>query len=183
MEEYGGIAGQPLGRKVRSLRVCLQGAALASGQKICQPVEDGAQRLTGCRALTPVGPAGTGPYKALHDNNGTGAGVLRDAALMIGSCKGAQLRQDALGACQIQPVFPAVGTEIGLVDQAIGTGRKAAYQLPISIVAQLLALAEQLKVQAAAPHGGVAQDGGVLTGQLLELQTGIVAAGILQLYR
>ena len=102
---------------------------------------------------------------------------------MIGSCKGAQLRQDALGACQIQPVFPAVGTEIGLVDQAVGTGRKAAYQLPISIVAQLPALAEQLKVQAAAPHGGVAQDGGVLTGQLLELQTGIVAAGILQLYR
>ena len=102
---------------------------------------------------------------------------------MIGSCKGAQLRQDALGACQIQPVLPAVSTEIGLVDQAVGTGGKAAYQLPISIVAQLPALAEQLKVQAAAPHGGVAQDGGVLTGQLLELQTGIVAAGILQLYR
>ena len=183
MEEYGGIAGQPLGRKVRGLRVCLQGAALASGQKICQPVEDGAQRLTGCRALTPVGPVGTGPYKALHGNNGTGAGVLGDAALMIGSCKGAQLRQDALGARQIQPVFPAVGTEIGLVDQAVGTGRKAAYQLPISIVAQLSALAEQLKVQAAAPHGGVAQDRGVLTGQLLQLQTGIVAAGILQLYR
>ena len=77
---------------------------------------------------------------------------------MIGSCKGAQLRQDALGACQIQPVFPAVGTEIGLVDQAVGTGRKAAYQLPISIVAQLPALAEQLEVQAAATHGGVAQN-------------------------
>ena len=133
MEEYGGIAGQPLGRKVRGLRVCLQGAALASGQKICQPVEDGAQRLTGCRVLTPVGPAGTGPYKTLHGNNGTGAGVLGDAALMIGSCKGAQLRQDALGACQIQPVFPAVSAEIGLVDQAVGTGRKAAYQLPSAL--------------------------------------------------
>ena len=102
---------------------------------------------------------------------------------MIGSCKGAQLRQDALGACQIQPVFPAVGAEVGLIKKLVGTGRKAAYQLPISIVAQLPALAEQLKVQAAASHGGVAQDGGVLTGQLLELQTGIVAAGILQLYR
>ena len=32
-------------------------------------------------------------------------------------------------------------------------------------------------------HGGVAQNGGTLTGQLLQLQAGIVAAGVLQLYR
>ena len=95
----------------------------------------------------------------------------------------AKLGSDALGAGQIQPVFPAVGAEIGLVDQAVGAGREAAHQLAIGVVAQLPALAEQLEVQAAATHGGVAQNGGALTGQLLQLQAGIVAAGVLQLYR
>ena len=95
----------------------------------------------------------------------------------------AKLGGDALGAGQIQPVFPAVGAEIGLVDQAVGAGRKAAHQLAIGVVAQLPALAEQLKVQVAATHGGVAQNGSALTGQLLQLQAGIVAAGVLQLYR
>ena len=75
------------------------------------------------------------------------------------------------------------GAEIGLVDQAVGAGREAAHQLAIGVVAQLPALAEQLEVQAAATHGGVAQNGGALTGQLLQLQAGIVAAGVLQLYR
>ena len=165
------------------LRVGLQGAALGTGQMIRQPVEDGTQRQAGQNILTPVGPAGTGPYKALHGNNGTGAGVLRDAALIIDTGALAKLGGDALGAGQIQPVFPAVGAEIGLVDQAVGAGREAAHQLAIGVVAQLPALAEQLEVQAAATHGGVAQNGGALTGQLLQLQAGIVAAGVLQLYR
>ena len=50
---------------------------------IRQPVEDGTQRQAWPNILTPVGPARTGPYKTLHGNNGTGAGVLRDAALII----------------------------------------------------------------------------------------------------
>ena len=150
---------------------------------IRQPVEDGTQRQAGQNILTPVGPASTGPYKALHGNNGTGAGVLRDAALIIDTGALAKLGSDALGAGHIQPVLTAVGAEIGLVDQAVGAGREAAHQLAIGVVAQLPALAEQLEVQVAATHGGVAQNGGALTGQLLQLQAGIVAAGVLQLYR
>ena len=183
MEEYGCITGQPLGGKAGCLRVGLQGAALGTGQMIRQPVEDGTQRQAWQNILTPVGPASTGPYKTLHGNNGTGAGVLRDAALIIDTGALAKLGGDALGAGHIQPVLTAVGAEIGLVDQAVGAGREAAHQLPIGVVAQLPALAEQLEVQAAATHGGVAQNGGALTGQLLQLQAGIVAAGVLQLYR
>ena len=101
-------------------------AALGTGQMIRQPVEDGTQRQAWQNILTPVGPAGTGPYKTLHGNNGTGAGVLRDAALIIDTGALAKLGGDALGACQIQPVLTAVGAEIGLVDQAVGAGREAA---------------------------------------------------------
>ena len=99
MEEYGCITGQPLGGKAGCLRVGLQGAALGTGQMIRQPVEDGTQRQAGQNILTPVGPAGTGPYKTLHGNNGTGAGVLRDAALIIDTGALAKLGGDALGAC------------------------------------------------------------------------------------
>ena len=88
-----------------------------------------------------------------------------------------------LGAGQVQPVFAAVGAEIRLVNETVGAGGEAAHQLAVGVVAQLLAFAEQLEVQAAATHGGVAQNGGALTGQLLQLQAGIVAAGVLQLYR
>ena len=150
---------------------------------IRQPVEDGTQRQAGQNILTPVGPAGTGPYMAFYRDHSAGAGVLRDAALIIDTGALAKLGGDALGAGQIQPVLTAVGAEIGLVDQAVGAGREAAHQLAIGVVAQLPALAEQLEVQAAATHGGVAQNGGALTGQLLQLQAGIVAAGVLQLYR
>ena len=120
---------------------------------------------------------------AFYRDHSAGAGVLRDAALIIDTGALAKLGGDALGAGHIQPVLTAVGAEIGLVDQAVGAGREAAHQLPIGVVAQLPALAEQLEVQAAATHGGVAQNGGTLTGQLLQLQAGIVAAGVLQLYR
>ena len=47
-------------------------------------------------------------------------------------------------------------------------------------MAQLPALAEQLEIQAAPSHGGVAHKGALLPGQLFYFKVGIVAAGILQ---
>ena len=117
---------------------------------------------------------------AFHRDLCAGAGILRDGADIV--CTGTlpKLLHKALGAGSIQPILPAVGAEIGLAQQTVRAGGKTPGQLPVSIVAQLPSLAEQLEIQATPPHGGVAHKGALLPGQLFYFKVGIVAAGILQ---
>ena len=82
-----------------------------------------------------------------------GAGILRDDTNIVRAGTLPQLLYKALGAGGIQPILPAVGAEVGLAEQAVGTGRKTPGQLPIRIVAQLPAFAEQLEIQAAPSDG------------------------------
>ena len=179
-EEHSSVLCQPLRSQSSSLRVRLQRAALVPGQKISQPVQNCGQRQAGGSVLIPVTPACTATEVAFDCDLCAGAGILRDGTDII--CTGTlpQFLHKALGAGGIQPILPAVGAEVGLAEQAVGTGRKTSGQLPIGIVAQLPALAEQLKIQAAPPHGGVAHKGALLPGQLFYFKIGIVAAGVLQ---
>ena len=163
-----------------SLWVRLQCTALVPGQKICQPVQNCAQRQAGGSVLIPVAPACAAAKVAFHRDLCAGAGILRDGANIVRPGTLSQLLHKALGAGSIQPILPAVGAEVGLAQQAVGTGRKTPGQLPVRIVAQLPALAEQLEIQAAPPHGGIAHKGVLLPGQLFYFKIGIIAASVLQ---
>ena len=134
-----------------SLRVRLQRAALVPGQKISQPVQNCAQRQAGGSVLIPVAPACTAAKVTFHCDLCAGAGILRDGTDII--CTGTlpQLLYKALGAGGIQPILPAVGAEVGLAQQAVGTGRKTPGQLPIRIVAQLPALRNSWKFRQRRP--------------------------------
>ena len=179
-KEHSGVLCQPLCSQCGGLRVRLQRTALVSGQKISQPVQNCGQRQAGGNVLTPVTPACAAAEVAFDCDLCAGAGILRDDTNIVRAGALPQFLHKALGAGGIQPILPAVGAEVGLAEQAVGTGRKTSGQLPIGIVAQLPALAEQLKIQAAPPHGGVAHKGALLPGQLFYFKIGIVAAGVLQ---
>jgi len=179
-KEHSSILCQPLRSQCSGLRVRLQGTALVPGQKICQPVQNCSQWQAGGSILIPVTPACAVAKVAFHRDLCAGAGILRDGANIVGPGTLSQFLYKALGAGSIQTILTAVGAEVGLAQQAVGAGRKTPGQLPIRIVAQLPALAEQLEIQAAPPHGGVAHKGALLPGQLFYFKIGIVAAGILQ---
>ena len=178
----GGEFGLPAGGQCHGFRAGLQGAALRSGQKIAQPAEDcrNGQAVGGTGG--PVVPLAAPAHKALHGDHGTFPGRLRQAGAG-GACRAAQLPQNDLSTARVQGVIPDAGGKVRAVQQVFGPGGELPCHLAGCVMAELPALAEQLEVQAAATHGGVAQNGGALTGQLLQLQAGIVAAGVLQLYR
>ena len=76
VKEHRRVPCQPIGSKLCSPGVSLQGAALAPGQKIRQPVEDRTQRQAGGFALAPIDPAGPGAYIAFYSDLCPAAGVL-----------------------------------------------------------------------------------------------------------
>ena len=179
-KEHSGVLCQPLRSQCGSLRVRLEGAALVPGQKISQPVQNGSKWQAGGSVLIPVAPVCAVAKVAFHRDLCAGAGILRDGTNIVGPGTLSQFLYKALGAGSIQTVLTAVGAEVGLAEQAVGTGRETPGQLPIRIVAQLPALAEQLEIQAAPSHGGVAHKGALLPGQLFYFKVGVIAAGVLQ---
>ena len=129
-KEHSSVLCQPLRSQCSGLRVRLQRAALVPGQKISQPVQNCGQRQAGRSILIPVTPACAAAKVAFDCDLCAGAGILRDGTDII--CTGTlpQLLYKALGAGGIQPILPAVGAEVGLAEQAVGTGRKTSGQLP-----------------------------------------------------
>ena len=113
-EEHSSVLCQPLRSQCGSLRVRLEGAALVPGQKICQPVQNCAQRQAGRSVLIPVAPACTAAKVTFHCDLCTGAGILRDGANIVGPGALPQLLNKALGAGGFQPILPALGAEVGL---------------------------------------------------------------------
>ena len=134
-KEHSGVLCQPLCSQCGGLRVRLQGTALVSGQKISQPVQNCGQRQAGGNVLTPVTPACAAAEVAFDCDLCAGAGILRDDTNIVRAGALPQFLHKALGAGGIQPILPAVGAEVGLAEQAVGTGRKMSDQLPIGIVA------------------------------------------------
>ena len=125
-EEHSGVLCQPLRSQCGGLRVRLQRTALVPGQKICQPVQNCGQRQAGGSVLIPVTPTCTAAKVAFHRDLCTGAGILRDDTNIVRAGALPQFLHKALGAGGIQPILPAVGAEVGLAEQAVGTGRKNA---------------------------------------------------------
>ena len=120
-------------------------------------------------------------YKAVHRDErplprvaGQGGGVVAGAA--------AQLVQDALGPACIKGIVPDVGGKVVRTQQFLRLGREAARHLAGSVVAELPALAEQLEVEVAPPHGGVKQPHPAAAGLLPQLQISVCPAKILHFH-
>ena len=133
-KEHSGVLCQPLRSQCGGLRVRLQRAALVPGQKISQPVQNCGQRQARGSVLIPVTPACAAAKVTFHRDLCAGAGILRDGANIVRPGTLPKLLHKALGAGGIQPILPAVGTEVGLAQQAVGTGGKTPGQLTIGIV-------------------------------------------------
>ena len=180
MEEHLHRAALPLCGQLGSLRVGLQGAALGSGQTVGQPVQDGGHRQAGGLAQGAVAPVGTPAHKAVHRDDGPGAGVTGQRQIAVGARQRFQLLHHAVGAGSVQPVLAAAGVEVGVLQQALGLGGELPGELAALVVAEHPPLAEQLEVQSSAAHRGVTHGGTVLPGHPPDFQVGVVAAEILQ---
>ena len=94
--------------------------------------------------------------------------------------KAAELGHDEVSAGRIKSVVPDAGRKVCRVQQSLRLGGEPARQFAGSVVAELPALAEQLEVEVAPPHGGVKHPGAAI-GRLPQLQIGISAAQVLYL--
>ena len=180
VEEHLHCTALPPGGQLGSLRVGLQGAALGSGQAVGQPVQDGGHRQAGGLAQGAVAPVGTPAHKAVHRDDGPGAGVTGQRQIAVRARQRFQLLHHAVGAGSVQPVLAAAGVEVGVLQQALGLGGELPGELAALVVAEHPPLAEQLEVQSSAAHRGVTHGGAVLPGHPPDFQVSVVAAEILQ---
>ena len=180
MEEHLHRAALPLCGQLGGLRVGLQGAALGSGQTVGQPVQEGGHRQAGGLAQGAVAPVGTPAHKAVHRDDGPGAGVTGQRQIAVRARQRFQLLHHAVGAGSVQPVLAAAGVEVGVLQQALGLGGELPGELAALVVAEHPPLAEQLEVQSSAAHRGVTHGGAGLPGHPPDFQVSVVAAEILQ---
>ena len=123
---------------------------------------------------------GTPAHKAVHRDDGPGAGVTGQRQIAVRARQRFQLLHHAVGAGSVQPVLAAAGVEVGVLQQALGLGGELPGELAALVVAEHPPLAEQLEVQSSAAHRGVTHGGAVLPGHPPDFQVGVVAAEILQ---
>lgn len=121
-------------------------------------------RQAGGLAQGAVAPVGTPAHKAVHRDDGPGAGVTGQRQIAVRARQRFQLLHHAVGAGSVQPVLAAAGVEVGVLQQALGLGGELPGELAALVVAEHPPLAEQLEVQSSAAHRGVTHGGAVLPG-------------------
>ena len=168
-------------KNISTVPLCHRAASWAASGSACRVRRSAPARLSASQyRMAATGRQGAPAHKAVHRDDGPGAGVTGQRQIAVRARQRFQLLHHAVGAGSVQPVLAAAGVEVGVLQQALGLGGELPGELAALVVAEHPPLAEQLEVQSSAAHRGVTHGGAVLPGHPPDFQVGVVAAEILQ---